>query len=288
MVEVMMRSHKFVEAAKKIKFPGFVSAKFDGVPGGYTKQRLVSRQNKSLPGVQWLHDTLAQHIPDGWQIWGEHWHPDLQFEEISGLVRKNQPWDLAGCMLFNCFDMFNPSATFAVRQARLVEWYDNLPEDVRKHFGMVAQHAVSSKEEAYTMLASVEEGWNAKGFKARFEGGMYHAASGLYTLNRSWASLKMVDKITYDLRLVAVVEAVSKTGANLEMAGTLVFEDASGRKLNVGPGKLKHDERRDIWKNYPNYHGRIGIVAAKGSSYEALREPTFQAWHEDKECPDAI
>lgn len=55
MAEVMMRSHKIAEADKKIKFPGFVSAKFDGVPGGYSKQKLVSRQNKSLPGVQWLH-----------------------------------------------------------------------------------------------------------------------------------------------------------------------------------------------------------------------------------------
>lgn len=288
MAEVMMRSHKFAEAGKKLTFPGYVSAKFDGVPGGYSHSKLISRQNKPLPGAQWIHDRLSKYIPAGWQIWGEHWHPDMQFQEISGLVRKNEPWKTARVMFFNYFDMFNPTMGFAERQRRLADWMENLPNLFDNNLGLVLQKEVNSKDEAYAAKAQIEKDWLSTGVAARFEGCMYHTASGVYTMNRSWESLKMVDRLTYDLKLVAVLEAMSKTGNNLEMAGTLIFKDANGRSLNVGPGKLKHEERRDIWQNFTNYHGRIAVVAAKGSTYEAMREPTFQAWHEDKENADVI
>lgn len=289
MAEVMMRSHKFAEAGKKLTFPGYVSAKFDGVPGGYSKSQLITRQNKPLAGAQWIHEIIAPYIPDGWQLWGEHWNPDMDFQEISGRCRKDEPWKEAKVMFFNYFDMFNPSLTFEQRQRRMENWMEDLPTLFNGDtVGLVMQNKVNSLEEALLAKETIRRDWKATGITAKFEGCMYHTASGLYTINRSWASLKMVDKITYDLQLHGVEEASSKTGKLLGMVGTLVFKDGQGRLLNVGPGKLKHHERRDMWDNYEKYHGRIGTISAKGSTYEALREPTFQNWHEDKENADVI
>ena len=67
--------------------------------------------------------------------------------------------------------------------------------------------------------------------------------------------------------------------------------------IGVGPGKMKHAERKLEWEAWENavQHDAVPegpLVTGKGRvlqveykkdpSYEALREPTFQCWRPDK------
>ena len=78
------------------------------------------------------------------------------------------------------------------------------------------------------------------------------------------------------------------------MVGTVVVE-RNGKTEGVGPGKLTHDERRDLWLRYTTvgYGGwqpRIAKIKYKGgetANYKSLRQATFQCWHGDKSEPDA-
>lgn len=116
-----MKSHNF--RADNMIFPGYVSRKFDGVPGGYTRYDLESRQKKPLLGVKWIHDMIKDAIPSGVRIWMEHWEPNTPFKVISGKVRKNVPYQTAQGVVHNIHIFDWPDATFKQRWDYLIEWY---------------------------------------------------------------------------------------------------------------------------------------------------------------------
>ena len=71
------------------------------------------------------------------------------------------------------------------------------------------------------------------------------------------------------------------------MIGAL-YVSYKGKAVKTGAGKMTHTERKMVWDNPEQYIGKICKVKAKvDPTYDKLRQPTFQAWHEDKDEPDA-
>ena len=63
-----------------------------------------------------------------------------------------------------------------------------------------------------------------------------------------------------------------------------------GTEIGIGPGRLTHDERTALWVHFQTgmLHKRMAQIKYKSDdSYDALRQPTFQFWRDDKETPDA-
>jgi hypothetical protein len=59
-----------------------------------------------------------------------------------------------------------------------------------------------------------------------------------------------------------------------------------GQIIGVGPGKLTHAERRELAKApmvLTGYNRIAKVQYKKDDSYEALRQPTFQCWRDDKD-----
>lgn len=281
----MMKSHNYT--ARAAIFPGYVSRKFDGVPGCYTKASLLSRQGKPLPGVQWIHDMISPLIPEGWEIWGEHWEPHKPFKYISGKVRKNEPYRECYLVLHNL--NVNEQLTFKERYFDLLyKWYDSQYNKLSPIIMLADQLYVEDEIDMHKAFEYFRT--KTKTYKDLFEGCMYHSAGGYYQSGkRSWNSLKLVKKPTVDLQVIGVLEAISETGERKGMVGSLRCIDANDIAYIVSAGKATHEERKKWWVNQEMIIGKIVTVQHKGDGfYEGLREPTFQSIHADKLVPDYV
>lgn len=277
MSDVMQLCTKYTP--KRCKFPVFVSEKLDGVPGVYTKDKLVSRQNKPLLGVQWMHDILRNYVPSDYTVIGEHYEEGHPFKYISGKVRKNEPYTSAHLYLF---DFIEPSCSYQLltRYEQLKQWHFFLPQNVRDFVHVIPQHVCYSEAAVRQFIASLA----SAGGK---EGAVIRSMSGKFDLTRSWDSQKFVFVELMDLRVCAMEEMTDKFGKSMGMAGAL-FVSYKGAVAKVGAGKMTHTERKLVWENPGQYIGKICKARVKiDPTYGKLREGTFQAWHEDKDEPDA-
>lgn len=266
---------------KKCSFPVFVSEKLDGVPGVYAREGMQSRQGKPLLGVQWIHDAIKEYLPP-YPIVGEHWRIGEPFQYISGKCRKAQPWLEADLFVFDLVS----DHPFEKRLQMLRYWYDKeLPIRFKQYVHIIPQYFCETPEGVQKWAQGFEETLKVRAC----EGMMVRPANGLYTLTRSWASQKYVFDDLLDLRVCAYEEAIDQYGTPKGMVGAIWCADAHGKQVKVGAGKMKHAERILMFESPALYIGRICKVKAKPDlGYDALRQGTWQAWHEDKEEPDVV
>jgi ATP-dependent DNA ligase len=308
---------------KHLSFPVIVSRKYDGVPvriditeDGWTTQ---TRQGKPMPSVE----TLVQEFVNEFTKYidvrpvtliGEviQWdNPGADFKDTSGIVRRQYDQsDKLGIMLFDC-------------QAKHYEDYRERIWWMRQNiggieYGIQLHRRVSTVKCWYTgsmgQLLELQDElmrecphW--EGLIARNHDDPWSPGK------RSWGYQKMLYEPTIDLRIVGVEEAIDKDGNPKGMAGRLVAS-YNGTEIGIGPGRLTHAERVELWEHYQreashcccgspvdhypdghspvsaaDYYGfpnRIAQIKYKeDDSYDALRQPTFQHWRDDKSEPDA-
>jgi hypothetical protein len=277
----MMLSHKFDK--DKIKFSGFISRKYDGVPAGYSYNTVVSRQNKTLNGIKWIHDEIYKAIPKNWQIWGEHYKPNMSFKEISGKVRKDEKWKEANLYLFN-LNIYNDNIPFNDRYNLLKDWYNKYKFPQLKLCKQIYVSNMNDVDNAILNISNTIDYDNNP-----IEGYMYHYEYGLYTDNiRSWDSMKIVYKPTIDLQLVDINEAIDKNNNKKGIVGSFICIDSNNNTIIVSAGNFTHKDRKDIFNNFNKYKNKIIVCQYKiDTSYKNnIREPVAKYFHEDKIFPD--
>ena len=290
---------------KHLKFPVLLSRKFDGVPvrididqhGNHT---IRTRQGKDVPSVR----ALVQEFIDRYineerdcddvvtplTLVGEvvqHGNWDADFKDTSGIVRRqeDQSHRLA-IMLFEC----DVQDTFIERH----EFMEDFLQHIHGRVHVVAQIAVENMEQ----LVQHQQEFNR----------MFPQAEGLVARNhddpfspgkRSWGYQKVLNEPTIDLRIVDFEEATTADGEPKGMVGRLVAS-YKGTEIGIGPGRLTHAERVELWELKQAHIKKHGpsdmyvkgssiaqIKYKKDDSYDALRQPTFQFWRDDKKTPDA-
>lgn len=301
----------------KLVFPVALSRKVDGVPVKITFDnlsiRVESRQGKRVESVTALIQDfreayLMQDLPVPVTFVGEVYqrgNMDADFKETSGIVRRQ--YDQSDQLAIALFDtdtgivgehsgqMAYSAANFEhrlhflmyLKQIKLHEWVK--PID---------QFTVNTIEELENFAASHATAFpKAEGMVARSYTDEW--APG----KRTWGYQKVVVDPMIDLRIVGFEEAIDQYGHPMGMVGRLVAK-YRGDTIGIGPGKLNHAERISLWKtwqntaNYsmqvldvavgPTWHNPIAQIKHKADdSYDALRQPTFQCWREDKDEPDA-
>ena len=286
--EVIMLASKY--DPKKQQFPAHVSEKYDGVAADFYKTptgwKVRTRQDKPIKSVQHIIDALNAHAmnwSNGVHVIGELYVPGMDFKDISGLVRRDA---LAENLLLFVYDQywehtleFNEEIScFAKR----LEGMQEIVKDVGEPLVLPPYYIVTSvddiQEATHNILKINPE---AEGIMVR----QLHGPESMYVAGkrpRGMAKYKLVE--THDLKLVDIEQAIdAKTGEGNGMAGRLVVE-YKGKEVGVGPGKLTHAERIDMWKNGAAYIGRtIEVAAMPDKSYEALREPRFIRFRPDKD-----
>ena len=289
----------------KLVFPVALSRKVDGVPVKITFDNLSisveSRQGKRVESVTALIQDfreayLMQDLPVPVTFVGEVYqrgNMDADFKETSGIVRRQ--YDQSDQLAIALFD----TDTGIVGEHSGQMAYSAANFEHRLHFLMylkqiklhkwvtpIEQIVVHSVEDLDSFASSFQNAFpKAEGMVARSYTDEW--APG----KRTWGYQKVVVDPMIDLRIVGFEEAISQHGEPLGMVGRLIAS-YKGSKIGVGPGKLGHNARMQLWTEYCN-HGQhmeprmAQIKCKKDDSYDALRQPTFQCWREDKDEPDA-
>lgn len=275
---------------KKLNFPVYLSQKIDGVPvridiypGCY---KVRTRQDKPVPAVQnMVHDFVQKYMEDPDAIVpisfvgevhqkGDPW---ANFKDTSGIVRRQEDQShKLEIAIFECSS--EAGETFEERSG----WMDSV-------LGYCGLQQVYQKR-----VDSIEELWlHYDTFMGQFK-----HAEGMVARNhddpwcpgkRSWGYQKLLREPTIDLWITGCQEAHAEDGTPKGMAGRLIAK-YKGEEIGIGPGKLSHKERVHLLGYFQQPHSgpRMAQIKYKDDpSYDALRQPTFQCWRDEKVTADA-
>jgi ATP-dependent DNA ligase len=274
----------------KLHFPVYLSKKLDGVPIKFTVSgdptTMTTRSGKgSTISCGYIRDDLdsliTRHATNPISLTGEVTHKyDKAFKDVSGHVRRmTNNSDL----ILNLFDCNVHQCENSGFGSRMIVLSNLLDPQVRKseRINIIPQVRVSNARELEILTKFIpdgQEGWIIRNSNDPYEEG-----------KRSWGYQKIVKTPTKDLLVTRFDEAISKDGVPLDMVGKLWLK-YKGTFIGCGPGKLTHEERRDLWAWAKPFGGDISkagwIAEVKykiDPSYDALREASFVAWRFDKD-----
>jgi DNA ligase-1 len=203
-----------------------VSEKFAGSRAWWDGSRLRFRSGLPIMAPAWFTAALPAQALDG-----ELWLARGRFEELSGIVRRQQPVDADWRRVrLLVFELPGAGGTFAQRAARIQQLSAQQPAS--SPWRAVEQFELPS---AAALKARLHEVVNAGG-----EGLMLHRADALYETGRSPALLKL--KPLQDADAVVVGHQPGQ-GRHAGRLGALKVRTQEGREFLLGTGFT--DEQRD-------------------------------------------
>jgi DNA ligase-1 len=195
-----------------------VSEKYDGVRGVWDGTTLRFRSGRVVPAPAWFTAQLPRVPLDG-----ELWIGRGRFDEVSGVVRKQQPVDAEWRQLrYLVFELPGVPGTFAerVRQIEAIVERSALPSLVA-----VRQSPVGDREALRrTLAATIAQGG---------EGLVLHLASAPASTGRSDTMLKL--KPSLDAEAVVIGHRAGK-GKYAGQLGALEVRTPRGRRFLLGSG----------------------------------------------------
>ena len=281
---------KHIDLAK-MQFPAWVSEKLDGVPVRFYIQNLngnwmvcpVSRQGEYMMSCQ---DAANRFLALNIERFNPMFHYTFVFEvthrdfkgfkDVNGVVRRKETGE---GLVFNLFDfdrwkiyddVQNSGVPFGDRMSACMKWF-LMPDG----FQTIHQMLYPDEESLQDMLDNTplgkdQEGWIIRSHSALWKPGTRH-----------WDYQKVVKEPTIDLWITSAEEGVGKFSGGV---GRFIAS-YKGKSIGIGPGKQTTAERiAALHGTYP----RMACIKYKpDDGYEALRQPTFQHWRDDKVTPDA-
>lgn len=288
---------------KKMPWPAGAQEKFDGVPIIIIKHsasniQAYTRQNEvvsSLTHIVAYANVLIQ--ADEGFIVGEVYTRDLPFKTISGLVRQFVHTREHRQLYLRVFDaniLNSPAMDWEARRRAFENALANLAATIGAGLDdmpvrAIPTIAVSDPDEAEAVWRQLQLS------NPNVEGMVLHSTRKKWSPGkRCWGTQRIKDKPTIELHITDFEEA--KEGGTLAgkgMVGRLIAElhsiDSNGKHNisypGVGPGKLTHEERKALWAQWKmgRFKPRIAEVQyMPDPTYDALRQPTFQRWRDDK------
>lgn len=290
---------KTYKSHKDLDFPVNITEKLDGVPGDFYNDngtiKCRSRQGEEITSVSHICDELYDILYPGMHLIGEIYVEGFDFKDISGLVRRKISDHSTLPLKLYVHDFYIEGEESASYHSRILRI---LP----------ALHLSVNDEIIKTIPGYKVD--NAAAFDSRLkqfffenpeaEGVMIRSLFGKHSYyKKGWRSpglLKHKVTNTIDLPINSFQEALSKDGVPLGMVGRINVTYPSGVDsdefndhneysiIGVGPGKLSHAERKEIWENQSAYINRIIEIAyMPDDSYNALREARFHRFRPDRD-----
>lgn len=289
----------------KMEWPASFQRKLDGVPIRIRKMGgkhtfAYSRQNEVITSVPQIVAYAAQLILEGGSIIGELHIEGMPFKDISGLVRQKLPSKATERLVLHVFDFDQhgrPTLAYGVRrqvfeaslkalQKKLGVAPEDLPIRLVPHVTVADSTAA---EHAFKLLMQA---------RPDAEGAVIHSLDKPFRPGtRLWVTQKMKPEPTIDVLVTGFEEAKDKFGVPKDMVGGITIElntwsEKTGlvkTTTSVGPGALKHAERKVLWAQFKQgkFKPRIAEVKyMKDDTYDGLRQPTFVRWRDDKTDAD--
>ena len=195
-----------------------VSEKYDGVRAIWDGRVLKFRSGRVVNAPAWFIAKLPPQSLDG-----ELWLAREKFEQLSGIVRKNEPIDEEWRQLkYMIFELPDGVGMFTERAQRIRE----IVADAKfPQLVAVTQTPIASR-------AALQQRFD-KIVANGAEGLMLHLASAPYSTGRSDVLLKLKPLLDTEAK---VVEHVPGKGKYQGMMGALRVEMPDGRRFNIGTG----------------------------------------------------
>lgn len=292
---------------KKLEFPVEITEKIDGVAArfDYTTTngyKVTSRQGKPIESVNHIIKALNKSVHLGASIIGELYIPTTPFKEASGIIRRKHVDERIRLAVYD-IDFDYVSAAYLSRMAAL--------SDVCGYAlgtGLVKRVPVVGKVYDIAALNDLVGGYKPadptvhEGFVIR---SLFGEHSYYDVGKRSWGMMKLKPKPTVDLKVVGFEQATAnkemtflgetfQKGEGLHAVGRINVE-YKDKIIGVGAGCLTHKERRELWEdlyfdqvtglNCRNMGRICEVEYMKDDSYDALRQPVFKRWRDDKTEP---
>jgi DNA ligase-1 len=201
-----------------------VSEKLDGIRARWDGTHLISRGGNVFAAPEWFTKGFPAVPLDG-----ELWIGRGRYEEVSSIVRTQQPHDGWRNVRLMVFDLPAHGGTFA---QRVIEMNRFKTESDSPYLGIIEQQRVGSEEDLLKWLHTVvDEGG---------EGLMLHRETALYASGRSQDLLKL--KLFTDAEATVIGYRPGK-GQFAGQVGSLRVRTDDGVIFFIGSG-LSHEERR--------------------------------------------
>lgn len=200
-----------------------VSEKLDGVRARWDGTHLISRGGNVFAAPAWFTKGFPALPLDG-----ELWMGRGRYEEVSSIVRTQQPHDGWRNVHFMMFDLPAHGGTFA---QRVIEMNRIEVESGSPYLGIIEQQRIGSEEDLLKWLHTVtDEGG---------EGLMLHRETALYASGRSQDLLKL--KLFTDAEATVIGYRPGK-GQFAGQVGSLKVRTDEGVIFFIGSG-LTHEQR---------------------------------------------
>jgi ATP-dependent DNA ligase len=292
----------------KMQWPAMHQQKIDGVPTRVIKQlgfaRSYTRQGERLTSIPHIEQLCNVLLQEGESVMMELHIAGKSFKEISGLVRRHAACrDLVGWIFdADTRDDELMCAPWAIRMRSIaLRLIDLAAKAGTPPDGLACRVLPGSKVNSAEEAEAAHEALMIANPDA--EGSVLHSLQKPFQPGkRCWGTQRMKPVPTIDLRVVGFEEAISENGTPLKMVGRINaeftryvptgfkgFDRAHTEVIGIGPGALNHSQRKELWALYKsgNYKPRIAEIRyMRDNSYDALRQPTFKQWRDDKELAD--
>jgi len=221
--------HEGVDVTKYL-----VSEKLDGVRAYWDGEKLISREGGVYNAPKWfLADFPKTHLE------GELWIGRGKFEEVSGIVRKENPeeegWKRVNLMLF---DMPQSKEVF---EKRYEDMKNLVAKSGSKYLLVIEQKEITDHKNLMKQLHEM--------VKNGGEGLMLHRKDALYQAIRSDDLLKLK---TFEDAEAIVIAHIAGKGKYVGVMGALLVENDEKQRFKIGGGFS--DEQR---KSPPEIGSRI-------------------------------
>lgn len=265
-VRFPMLAKRYRKRKKKVRWNDIHLAqpKLDGVRACYYSRdgepHLYSRKDSRWENLEHLEEELSQLLDGSFYVDGEIWHPDLEFRQISGLVKKKQTIELedgtevsTSDLEYHIYDIVDLGTSLKnqpmiFRKAGLEEMEGRahrLGREKYEHLQFVETVPVRSEED----LEDVTSSWVLEGY----EGAILRLAHGLYEFDRRSNYLLKVKSFQDD-----EFRVVGYTTGKGRFEGCVIWrcETEEGETFTCVP-KGSLEEKKRLYKEAPKHVGKL-------------------------------
>ena len=277
----------------KITYPCYVQPKLDGIRCiAIVKQgesvQLLTRDNKDILSMDHIKAELMQ-LADGMYD-GELFTPDLPFEEINGIVRRQYHNEESLKVHYYVYDIIRADV-YGVRFKYL---QDSLKSVQLKYISLVENITCISSDSLVLLCRD----YIARGFEGAMirldrlpikatktreyaEVDIGYESEALNNKRRSWSLLKYKDFQDAEFKIVGIEEEYDLAGQPKGRTGAFRLDVGDGRIFKAS-GLTDHI-KEDSWCNPDKYIGKYGTIKYFELSSDGIpRFPNFKCLREEE------
>lgn len=252
---------------------------------GVNVVRIFSREGKECTSMPHIAEHFRVNSLPNMAYFGEVWHSNMEFKDISGAFRRKAPQYELEAWLFDAVTLQEFRAGEANRPyAMRIKALAHVLNAEAGVYPVLTKSSVELLQQHVDAYRKLDLKFALDGFMAKDSNGFWKAG-----VDREGAQLKLKDVMSVDLECVGLIEGEGKFKG---MVGALEVL-WKGERVTVSGGKLTNDERVGYWAaenpkevGWGRLIGRIVEVHALGTTPDGkLREPRFQRVRDDKTEP---